>query len=85
MPVTFGTLILPSPTAISTVTSSSSSAFSPAFGVWPTMEPAGAFGSTFSFVVPASLSLASVRVSSASKVDFLPTRSGTTTLRGRSM
>ena len=81
-PVTLGTLILPSPTATSTVTSVSFSAFSPALGVWLRMLPAGASASTFSFGAAPSLRPASVRVSSAAKVDSLPTTSGTTVFLG---
>ena len=84
MPTTFGTVILPSPTAISTVTCSPFSAFSPASGVWLMTLPAGAFGSTFSFGEPASLSSASVSFFSASNVDLAPTTSGTTTFLGSS-
>ena len=85
MPTTFGTLILPSPTAIWTVTCSPFSAFSPAAGVWPITEPAGASGSTFSFGAPASLKPFSVSSFSASKVDLAPTTSGTTAFLGSSM
>ena len=85
MPTTLGTVILPSPTAISTATCSPFSAFSPAAGVWPMTEPAGALASTFSFGAGASLRSASVSFSSASNVDLAPTTSGTTTFLGSSM
>ena len=85
MPTTLGTVSLPSPTAISTETCSPSSASSPAAGVWPMTEPAGALGSTFSFGAAASLNPASVSFFSASNVDLAPTTSGTTAFLGSSM
>ena len=82
-PTTLGTPTLPLPTATRIVTSDSSSAVSPAFGVWLRMVPGGTLPLTFSFVCGASLSPASVIAFSASKADFLPTTSGTSTFLGR--
>ena len=83
LPVTAGTVSLPSPTAIWIATSVPSSASSPAFGVCAITVPGGTFGSTFSLVPGASFSLASVITFSASKADFLPTTSGTVAFFGR--
>ena len=85
MPTTFGTVILPSPTAISTATSSPFSAVLPASGVCPITEPGGAFRSTFSFGDAASLRPASSSFFSAANVDLEPTTFGTLTLLGSSM
>ena len=74
---------MPLPTATSSVTSDSSSAVSPAFGVWLRTVPGGTLPSTFSFVSGASRSPASVISFSASNADFLPTTSGTSAFLGR--
>ena len=84
-PTIFGTVTSPLPTAISSETSESFSAVSPAAGVWPITVPGSASSVTSSFCCPASLSSASVSFCSASKADGEPTTSGTSTLRGSSM
>jgi hypothetical protein len=83
LPTTLGTVTLPLPTATRIATSLSSSADSPASGVWPTTEPGVAFGSTFSLTCGASRSPASVIVCSASNADGLPITSGTSVFLGR--
>ncbi len=83
LPVTAGTVSLPSPMAIWIAISLPSSASSPAFGVWAITVPGGTFGSIFSFVPGASFIFASVITFSASNADFFPTTSGTVAFLGR--
>ena len=82
-PVMSGTVFSPLPRATRIDTSESFSTFSPAAGVWLITVPGGALVETSCFVVGLSLSSAAVSFFSASKVDFAPVTSGTTTVLGR--
>ena len=83
MPVMLGTLTLPEPTAIRTVTCSPFSALEPSAGVWPITVPAGTLSSSFSFWFGSSLRSALVSFSSALNADGSPTTFGTSTFCGR--
>ena len=83
MPVMSGTLTLPEPTAIRTVTCWPFSVLAPSAGVWPMMVPGSTLSSTFSFWFGSSLRSALVSFSSALNADASPTIFGTMTFCGR--